>query len=135
MRIRDPSLGQRDQFLPLLGVQGQRLLHEDVFARPKALPDDVVVRGGGGGHGHGRQRRIVEHVGQLVGELGRIAWMLSVPNRAGVGVADALQRSELREHPHQVLAPVAAADHGDILVHLQTSRWRSGRAGRLRPRG
>ncbi len=106
-------LGQRDQFLPLLGVQGQRLLHEDVLARREALPDDVVVRGGGGGHGHGVSAGIVEHVGQLVGELGRIAGDAERTEPRGVGVADAPQGAELREDPHQVLAPIAASDHGD----------------------
>ena len=37
MRIRDRLLGQRDQFLPLLDVQGQRLFDEHVLARLRGI--------------------------------------------------------------------------------------------------
>ena len=126
MRIRELLLGQRDQFLPLLGVQRQRLLDEDVLARLEALLDDLVVGGGRRGHGHGADRRIAQHVGQLVGELGRIALDGERAEPGGVGVADAPQGAELREDPDQVLAPVPASDDGNSITHRRLSlrvRW------------
>ena len=52
--------GQFAQLLGLTNVERERLLHEDVLARPERLPGEAIMERGGSGDGDGVDRGIRE---------------------------------------------------------------------------
>jgi len=69
-----------------------------------------------GGDNYGLNIRIAEQGIEIIGDGGvRIVFGHLLADGAGL-VADGLENAELMEVPDEVLAPVAGADDGDILI-------------------
>lgn len=107
-------LGQGDELLGVGLVQNQGLLHIDVASGQQGLTGQGVVGLGRGGHDHALHRAVLEHLAQGLNGAHARELLPEALKRGLVAVADRAQGPQLVEIAHQVLAPVARADHGHI---------------------
>jgi len=107
--------GQADQGLAVGTGEGKGLFHEDVLAGVEGLGGEFVVDGGRGGDDDGGDCGIGQDVGRGGGD-GDVRVGLGHVFADGLGaVADRFEDAKLVEIAHEVLAPVAGADDGDVL--------------------
>ena len=113
--------GQRDQLLRQRARGRERLLHERVLARLQTTATQLVVREHGGGEQDSVEVGVVQELIEVLGQPhGRVASPIALePGHVGVADPPQLGVGALDQHPHEVGAPVAEADHGDRRVNAK----------------
>ena len=105
------AFGQRTEGLGLRHGQRQRLFDKDMLSRLDGGARQRRVMHRRRGDRDRGDRLVAQHRVEFAHR--RAVALAELPGSGRIGVADCRQRPELGEVPHEVLAPITAADHGD----------------------
>src|SRR5439155_17876224 len=113
--------GQVDEVLPLLYVNGERLLDENVLSGFESRLRHFVVCRRRRGQGDGRNRRIAKDDAEIPAESDTLVFVSTALLNRSFPITEHCQGAKLVKVSGEVLAPVTNSNNSD--VDLRVTEW------------